>query len=146
MSAGLADCQRRLDQAAVGARAAGSELRRERIDRDPNAAGNRSKDEQVGGIGIDRNVDRRTLEHVPLGPRRDSDHGKGLAAVERRASLRIGVCANRYAHSAARIQRFYDPAAQLAEIIADHGDRDLAQDLVQIWLRVIDAISQRAED
>ena len=48
--------KRRLDEAAVGARAARGELGRERIDRDRDAVGRRPEDEQVGGIGVDRNV------------------------------------------------------------------------------------------
>ena len=80
--------QRRLDEAAVRARAAGGEFRRQRVDRDRNAARQRSEKKQVGGIGVDRNVGRDALEHVALGAGRDADGGEGVAAVDQRPRVR----------------------------------------------------------
>ena len=95
-------CERRLDQAAVGARAAGGELGRQGIDRDGDAVRGRPEDEQIGGIGVDRNMDGGALEHVALGPGRDADHCKSLAAVKRRA---------RFSQFAARIATLTAPLA-----------------------------------
>ena len=88
-------------------------------------------------------MDGGALEHVALGPGRDADHGEGLAAVERRVRLRQRVGADRHFDGAARVQRLHDASAQLAEVVVDDRDRDLAQDLVEIGLRVKDAVDQR---
>ena len=50
--------------------------------------GGGSEDEQVSGIGVDRNVHRRALEHVALGAGRDADDREGLAAVKPRRAPR----------------------------------------------------------
>ena len=39
-----------------------------------------------------------------------------------------------------------DAPAELAQVVVDDRDRDLAQDLVEIGLRVIDAVDQRRHD
>src|SRR5271166_4397353 len=59
------------------------------------------------------------------------------------AARRERIGADRHADGAARVQGLYDASAQLAEVIIDNRDRDLAQDLVQIGLRVIDSVDQR---
>jgi len=79
--------QLRLDQASVGAGAARHKLGSQCADRGGDAAGGRSVYEQIGGIGIDRDVGRDALEHVTLGAGRDIDGGEGLAVVDRRTSL-----------------------------------------------------------
>ena len=134
--------ERRLDQAAVGAGAARGEFGRKRTDRDRDATAHRSEQEKVGGVGIDRKVHGGALEHVALRLGRDTDHGEGLAAVERRARLCERVGADCYLHCAARVQGLHDAAAQLAQVVVDDRDRDLAQNLVEIRLRVIEAVDQ----
>jgi hypothetical protein len=78
-----------------------------------------------------------------LRPGRDADHGEGLAAIHRRARLGQRLGADRDLDRAARIQGLHDAAAELAQIVVDHRDRDLAQDLVEIGLRVVEAVDQR---
>ena len=138
--------ERRLDEAAIGARAARRELGGERIDRDRDAVARGPEDEQVGGIGVDRNVSRHALEHVALGAGRDADHREGLAAVDRGMCLGERIGPHRHADRAARVQGLHDALAQIAQVVVDDRDRDLAQDLAQIGLRVINAVDQRRHD
>ena len=72
------------------------------------------EDEQVRGIGVDRDVSRQPLEHVPLGPGRYADDREGLAAVD--GGMRLGerIGAHRHAHRAARLQGLHDALAQIA--------------------------------
>ena len=79
-------------------------------------------------------------------PGRDADHGEGLAAVERRARLGERIGAHRHFDRPARVQGLDDAAAQLAQVVVDDRDRDLAQDLVEVGLRIIDAVDQRRDD
>ena len=62
--------------------------------------------------------------------------------------MRLGerLGADRHADRAARVQRLHDAPAQLAQVVVDDRDRDLAQDLVEIGLRVVDAVDQRRQD
>jgi hypothetical protein len=138
--------QRRLDEAAVRARAAAGEFRRQRVDRDRNAARQRSEKKQVGGVGVDRNVGRDALEHVALGAGRDADGGEGVAAVDQCPRVCERAGAGRDADRAARVERLDDAAAKLALVGVDDHDRQLAQDLVEIRLWVIDAVDQRRGD
>jgi hypothetical protein len=46
-----------------------------------------------------------------------------------------------HARRAARVKRLHDPAADLAMIVVDDHDRNLAQDLIEVGLRVIDAVN-----
>ena len=46
---------------------------------------------------------------------------------------------------AARIQRLNDVPAELAQVVVDDHDRNLAQDLIEIWLRVINTIDKRRQ-
>src|SRR5947199_10372590 len=93
---------------------------------DRDATAHRSEKEKVGGVGIDRKVHGGALEHVALRLGRDTDHGEGLAAVERRARLCERVGADCYLHCAARVQGLHDAAAQFAQVVVDDRDRDLA--------------------
>ena len=91
-------------------------------------------------------MDGGALEHVALGLGRDADDGEGLAAVERRARLgeraaRTATLTAPLASSVCTIRRL-----ELAQVVVDDRDRDLAQDLVEIGLRVIDAVDQRRND
>ena len=96
-------------------------------------------------MDVDLNVDGAPLEHVALGAGRNTDDGKGVAAVERGTGMDQRVGAERHLDRAARIQRLNDPATELALIGVDHGDRDLAQDLVEVGLRVIEAVDDRPQ-
>ena len=86
------------------------------------------------------------LEHVALGPGRDADHREGFAAVDRGVRLGERLGAHRHADRAARVQGLHDAAAQIAQVVVDDRDRDLAQDLGQVGLRVVDAVDQRRHD
>jgi hypothetical protein len=86
------------------------------------------------------------LEHVALGACRNFDGGKGLPAIDRDVRLGKGAGANCNVQCAARIQRLDDPAAEIAEIIVDDCDGKLAKDLVQIRLRIIDAVNQGSQE
>ncbi len=138
--------KRRLDQAAVGARASRRELGREGADRGRDPVGGRPEDEEISGVGVDRNVHRQALEHVALRVGRNADHSEGLAAVERGLRLGDGIGAHHHADGAAGVQGLHDAAAELAQVVVDHGDRNLAQDLAEIGLRVIKAVEHRPRD
>jgi hypothetical protein len=79
--------ERCLDDAAIRARAAGRKLGRQRADSDRNAAGRRAEQEQICGIGIDRQMGCVAFEDVALGTGRNADGCEGLAAFERCARL-----------------------------------------------------------
>src|SRR5262245_39910168 len=87
-------------------------------------------------------MDDTALERVALGPGRDTDHRKGFTSAERRMRLAQVCRTDRNAYRPARIEGLYDPAAELALVAIDNRDRDLAQDLVEVRLRVIDAVDQ----
>ncbi len=88
-------------------------------------------------------MDGGAFEHVALGPGRDLDHGEGIAAVERLAPFGERRGLHGHPDGAARIQGLHDIAAELAQVVVDDCDRDLAQDLVEIRLRVIEAVDER---
>src|SRR5262245_9127483 len=92
--------------------------------------GHRTEDEQVSGIGVYLNMDFGTFDSVTFCSRPDFHQGKGLASNNRRARFWIGVGAASYSHGTTSIQCLHDPAAQLAEIVIDYCDRNLAQDLI----------------
>src|SRR5262245_15676354 len=87
-------------------------------------------------------MDDVALEHVALGPGRDTNDRKSFASVECRMRLAQVCRADRNAHRSARIEGLYDPAAELTLVAVDDRDRNLAQDLVEVRLRVIDAVDQ----
>ena len=138
--------QLRLDEASVRACASRNELGRQCSNGRGDPACGRSEDEQVGGIRVDRDVSGDALEHVALGACRDFDGGKGLPTID--CGARLGKCsgANRNAQCAARIQRLDDLAAEIAQIIIDDRDGKLAKDLVQIGLRIINAVNQGSQE
>ena len=138
--------QFRLDEAAVRACAARNELRCQCSDGRGQATCGRPEYEQVGGVRIDRNVSGDALERVALSACRDFDGGKSLSTID--CGMRLGkrAGANRNAQCSARIERLDDPAAEIAEIIIDDGDGKLAQDLVQIRLRIIDSVNQGSQE
>ena len=86
------------------------------------------------------------LEHVSLDACRNFDGGKSLATIDGGVRLGKGAGANHNAQCATRIKRLDEPAAEIAEIIVDDRDRKLAQDLIQIGLRIIDAVNQRSQE
>jgi hypothetical protein len=75
-------------------------------------------------------MDFGAFEHVTFCSRRDFHHGKGLAAIKSSARFWIGVGTDSHSHGTTSIQCLHDPAAQLAEIVIDYCDRNLAQDLI----------------
>ena len=84
-----------------------------------------------------------TSRSVPAGI---STAAKALPAIDRGARLGKRAGANRDAQCSARIQRLDDPAAEIAQIVVDDRDGKLAKDLVQIGLRIIDAVDQRSQE
>jgi hypothetical protein len=84
-------------------------------------------------------VRRDGLEHVPLGVGRNANRGEGVAAVNHRPRVCERRGARHHTDRSARIERLDDTAAKLTLIGIDDHDRQLAQDLVEIRLRVIDA-------
>ena len=94
----------------------------------------------TGGIGVDGNMHGASLEYVALGAGWNTDDGKGVAPVERGTGVDQRFGAERHLDRAARIERLEDPAAELALIGVDHRDWDLAQDLVEVGLGIIEAI------
>src|SRR5260370_37301902 len=86
------------------------------------------------------------LEHVRLGAWRDFDGGKSLPTID--CGARLGKCAsaNRNAQCPTRIERLDDLAAEIAEIIVDDRDWKLAKDLVEIRLRIINAVNQGSQE
>ena len=89
-------------------------------------------------------MDRDALEHVTLGAGRDADGREGIAAVDHRPRGCECAGAGDHADRAARVKRLDNPPAKFALIGVDDDDRQLAQDLVEIGLRVIDAVNQGA--
>ena len=83
---------------------------------------------------------RDALEHVPLGVGRDADGGEGVAAVDQRPRICERAGAGHDTDRAARVERLDDAAAELTLVGVDDRDRQLAQDLVEIRLWVIDAV------
>ena len=88
---------------------------------------------------------------MPLSTSRSVPGGMPTAAKASPRSIAAcasaSVCgADRHAECAARVQRLDDPAAEFAQIVVDDRDRNLAQDLVQIGLRIVDAVDQRRQD
>ena len=71
---------------------------------------------------------------------------KAFAAVDHRARVGERAGAGHDADRAARVERLDDPTAKLALVGVDDRDRQLAQDLVEIGLWVIDAVDQRRAD
>ena len=83
---------------------------------------------------------------IALSACRDFDGGKSLSTLDGGVRLGKRAGANRNAQCSARIERLDDPAAEIAEIIIDDGDGKLAQDLVQIRLRIIDSVNQGSQE
>jgi hypothetical protein len=90
-------------------------------------------------------MDFGAFEHVALCPWRDFHHGEGVAAVQSRARFWVGVGTNRHPHNATGIECLHDPATQLAEVIIDYYDGNIAQNLVHIGLGIVDAIDQGSD-
>src|ERR1700736_4400406 len=86
------------------------------------------------------------LEDVALRLGRDADNRERLAAIECRARISERVGTHHDPHCAARIQRLDDPAADLAEVAIDDGNRNLAEKLGQVGLGIIDAIEYWSTD
>src|SRR5262245_6549371 len=95
---------------------------------------------------MDRKVRGDALEDVALGPGWNADHREGVAAVEGQARFGERVGAHRHADGAAGIEGLHDVAAELAQVVVNDGDRDLAQNLVQVWLWVEDAVDYRRQE
>src|SRR5262252_2911988 len=86
------------------------------------------------------------LEQVALATWRDFDRGKSLSPIDCRTRLGKRAGANRNSQCSARIQRLDDLPAEIAQIIIDDRDGKLAKDLVQIRLRIINAINQGGQE
>jgi len=86
------------------------------------------------------------FEHVALGVGRDFDGGESLPAID--CGARFGKCqsANHDTQCAACVQRLDDLSAEIAQIIIDDRDGKLAKDLVQIGLRIINAVDQGSQE
>ena len=138
--------QFRLDKASIGTCASRNEIGRQCADRRGDATCGRPEYEQVGGICVDRDVSRDAFEHIALGARGDFDGGKGLSTIDCRACLGKCAGANRNTQCATRIQRLDDLAAKIALIVVDDRDGELTQDLVQIRLRIINAVNQGSQE
>src|SRR5260370_23555357 len=95
---------------------------------------------------VDGDMSGDALEHVALGAWRDFDCGKSLPTID--CGARLGKCAsaNRNAQCPSRIKRLDDLAAEIAEIIVDDRDRKLAKYLVEIRLRIINAVNQGSQE
>ena len=79
-------------------------------------------------------------------PRRDTDHGEGLAAIERRPRLGQRVGLQGHAHRSAGVQGLDDRAAEFAQVVVDDRDRDLAENLAEVGLRIVEAVDQRRDE
>src|SRR5262249_50264890 len=90
-------------------------------------------------------MDASPLERVALGPGRYADDGEGLAAVKCGACLGQGCRTHRHAHGPARVERLDNPSAELALVAVDDRDRNLAQNLIEIGMWVIDAVEEGPE-
>src|SRR5678810_7312 len=90
-------------------------------------------------------MDFCAFEHVPLCSWRDFNDSKRLALVKSCTRFRVRVSTDGDFHCITCIQCLHDPATQLAEIVVDYCNRNLSQDLIQIRLRVIDAVYQRSD-
>jgi hypothetical protein len=101
--------------------------------------------EQVGGIRVDGDVSGDAFEHVAFGVRRDFDRRESLPAVDCGARVGKRAGANRNAQCSTRIQRFDNPATELAQVIVDDRDGKFAKDLVEIGLRIINAVDYRSQ-
>jgi hypothetical protein len=89
-----------------------------------------------------RQVHSQALQYVAFGSWRDADDRQSLAAVQRRAPFRERTGAHLDLDGTARVKRLHNATAELAQIVVDDGDWYLTQDLVEIWLRVVDAVDQ----
>ena len=94
--------------------------------------------DEVGRIGIDRQTCCRTLQHILLSIGRDPQDSEGTTRKDRILRLVEARCAQRDRYVAVRLQALDQPSAEFAAVLVHHGDRDIADKLAQIGLRIED--------
>src|SRR3954447_8602303 len=138
--------ERRAIEAAVRPRRPRLEFARNDRHSFANALERAVVEEEVGGIDKGREARRLTFKDLALGARGDAEDPEHLTSRDRGLGLRQIEGPRRHVCGLMGVERLDDGPADLGTVVIDDSDRDVANELPDVRLRIEDRIEERSHD